>query len=626
VSRIDEAVIPESVIQDFLGALIALSTEGRILSWSSGAELLFGYSSGEAVGQAVADLLVPPEHAAEARHWLQMTLDNGASTYEAVRLRKDGTRIHVEVIQRVVSRPDGGAAFIAVNKRDITRLKYLRDAEVLEAKFSGLLEAAPDAMVIVDADGRIVLANSRAEQLFDYAREDLLGKQIELLVPERFRSAHPSYRTGYFESPQPRPMGAGLDLYGRKRDGSEFPAEISLSPMQTEGGVLATAAIRDVTARKKTEGMFRGLLEAAPDAMVIVDDAGRVVLINTQAERMFGYTREELLGQTIETLVPARFQQLHPTHRTGYSHAPRSRPMGSGLELYGLHKNGTEFPVEISLSPLETEEGVLVTAAIRDISELREQYRRVQEANRLKSEFLANMSHELRTPLNAVIGFAEIIHDGRAGPISEEQREYLGDILTSSRHLLQIINDILDLAKIEAGRITLHPEHIDLRRVFAEVRDILRTAAAAKSMQLDTEIDSSLVDIVADPSRLKQVLYNYLSNALKFTPEYGRIVIRALPDGGEAFRIEVEDNGIGIAAEDVDRLFTEFQQLDSSVGKRFQGTGLGLALTQRIVEAQGGRVGVSSSVGEGSTFYAVMPRVTRVPPRVVDRRKTEHGR
>jgi CheY-like chemotaxis protein len=246
--------------------------------------------------------------------------------------------------------------------------------------------------------------------------------------------------------------------------------------------------------------------------------------------------------------------------------------------------------------------------------EIAEQSRRAQETGRLKSEFLANMSHELRTPLNAIIGFAELMHDGRTGPVSADQKEYLGDILTSSRHLLQLINDILDLARVDSGKLEFHPEPVNLTRVIGELRDILRTLAAQKRVRIEVAVDPRVNEIVADLFRLKQVLYNYLSNALKFSPEGGRVQVRVMAEEPEQFRIEVEDSGIGIKAEDFGRLFVEFERLDAGTAMKHAGTGLGLALTRSIVEAQGGRVGVESAPGAGSIFFAVLPRLRAKAP------------
>lgn len=240
-------------------------------------------------------------------------------------------------------------------------------------------------------------------------------------------------------------------------------------------------------------------------------------------------------------------------------------------------------------------------------AELERENQRILEASRLKSQFLANMSHELRTPLNAIIGFSELIQDGKVPAESERFPVFVGHILSSARHLLQLINDILDLARIEAGRLDLSTEETDLRPLAHEVVEVVNGSFAGKSLEVDLSIDSALGTVWTDPRRLRQVLYNYLSNAWKFTPEGGRITVRILSRLGGRFRLEVEDSGVGIAPGDLAMLFTEFTQLRSDAGKRYSGTGLGLALTKRIVEAQGGTVGASSVLGQGSVFYAELP-------------------
>ena len=476
----------------------------------------------------------------------------------------------------------------------------------------------PDAIVVTTIDGNVLHWNSEAERVFGYARAEAIGQPLEsMIVPAGHHDLYMQFRRRAIENGE-----CTFETTRRRKDGSLVHAVVTNKTIVDDQGrpELIVTTQKDVTHlkvlrdAKLVESKFRDLLESTPDAIIMANETGRIVLANSQAEALFGYERGELLGQLVELLLPTRYRGAHVGHRSGYAAQPRTRSMGAGLELYGLRKGGSEFPVEISLSPLRTDEGTLVMSAIRDTTDrkriertLQEKNAELQRANQAKDRFLASMSHELRTPLNGIIGFAEFLSDGKPGPLNEKQKEYLGDILNSGRHLLHLINDMLDLVKVQAGKADLCVERFSLPELIQEVCAGMRTIAETKRIEVTVEVAPALDFVTLDRQRVKQILYNLLANALKFTDDGGHVGIGAAPVGNDCFRLTVSDDGIGIRKEDIGRLFTEFEQLETGTARRFGGTGLGLALTRSLTTLHGGVIEVESEFGKGSRFLVTLP-------------------
>jgi PAS domain S-box-containing protein len=491
-----------------------------------------------------------------------------------------------------------------------TRLLEILETQSLE----WLLNSATDPMLIADSGGQIILANPPVQRLFGYSEAELLTLKIEVLIPERYRHDHVAKRNEFASKPHARNMGIGMELFGRHKDASEFPLEVSLSPLNTEHGIaLVMATIHDISRRKmaetalqESEARMRAIVDTAVDAIVTIDERGTIERFNPAAERLFGYSAAEIAGKNVNILMPSPYHERHDGYLSSYIKTGEKKIIGSGREVIGLRKDGSQFPMDLSVAEMQLGNRRMFTGMVRDITERKrieaQHARLLQEiasANEELTSFAYVVSHDLKAPLRAIGALADWLSTDYADKFDAEGKEHMRLLVSRVHRMGALIDGILQYSRV--GRVKEMPTTIDLKALVRDTIDLL-----APPPHISVTVDTDLPTIRSEPTRIGQIFQNLISNGIKYMDKpAGQIHIACVEDG-KFWKFSVRDNGPGIEARHFDRIFQLFQTL--APRDRIESTGVGLTLVRKIVDMYGGRIWIESEPGAGSTFYFTLPR------------------
>jgi PAS domain S-box-containing protein len=608
-----------SIVASSGDAIISKSMQGIITSWNPAAERIFGYMAEEILGSR-ATILYPRDrlHEEEA---LNSRNAKGESIvqFETMRRRKDGSLVLLSSSLSPILDRFGHAVGVSVIAHDISERRAAEMHLVqMEARYRGLLEAAPDAIVVVNTGGEIVLVNAQAERQFGYRRDELLGQAVKSIIPQGFAERLIADGARSAAEALAQQIGMGIELDGRRKDGTVFPIEIMLSPLESPEGILVTAAIRDIGKRRaaekhlvQMESRYRGLLEAAPDAIVVVNTGGEIVLVNAQAERQFGYRRDELLGQAVKSIIPQGFAERLIADGARSAAEALAQQIGMGIELDGLRKDGTVFPIEIMLSPLESPEGILVTAAIRDIGKRRALAESLSQSNLLIESAMAELkrsnqeldefarvaAHDLKEPLRGIHNYVSFLLEDYASLLDEQGRNYLASMQRLATRMAGLIDCLLDYSRL--GSAPMDMEAVNLEAVLDEVAEDLKHFLIDHGVELRRPV--CLPMVIGNAIRLGELLQNLITNGAKFNDNIEKWVEVSYEGAPDSPVFSVRDNGIGIPRQHQENVFGIFKRLHTQ-DKYGGGTGAGLTVSRKIVERHGGRIWLESIPGEGTTI------------------------
>jgi protein-histidine pros-kinase len=628
----------EPSLHSLSDGLIGLTATYKILSWNRAAETIFGVSQSEALGRDIVELLVAPPHSTEVvPEPLRRALDAREAGFKCKCWRSDGFPVYAECSLSTVA-PTHADPELVICIRDVTQQEYRLQSLSLEGRFRGLLESAPDAMVITNRDGRVLLLNGHTERLFGYIRPELIGQPVEMLMPPRFRKHHPGHRIGYVVDPHVRPMGTGIQLFGLRKNGTEFPVDINLSPFETDEGLLVSSAIRDVTEQRRAVDRLKRreaqLAEAqamaslgswewdlATDEVEWSDEMYRIHGIRPGDRAMTRRMEYGLLHPNDRDIISALIERVTgdpPNTQTEFDYSI-VRPDGTARCVHG------------KVRLVDEGRGRRLMGTVQDVTEQKRleeladaARKNAEHANQAKTAFLTSMSHELRTPLNAILGYSELLMLGVRGPVSSDQQDALSRIQRSGAHLLALINDVLNFAKLKALQVRFLVADVPVSEVLESAASMVEPQASAKGLAFARPPCSPTLTVHVDQEKVLQILLNLLSNAIKFTDSGGRVTLVATsfdrrrraedatlasrPASAPAVQFTVSDTGRGIASDQLATIFEPFVQVGQRLAGADQGTGLGLAISRDLARGMGGDLTVESTLGVGSTFTLTLPR------------------